>query len=346
MISISGIKNVGERKFKGFLISRILVIVAIVVIPITEFLLFSSTDIFKMNLIPVQYRDIVIYITPWFFSFGWVFMLVLFANRISGSIDALDVHIQVIPTRLKLFYGLNALILLVVFAVPIITPVICILAFASAGYRLATIHTDWDEVERTPIGAIILAIIFAVIPVISSYAVLPDMLEFSQFVWFTYWVPVIPQLYQISLALSTALVYGSLAILIKTGAAEYENARVTSNKKDPINKTNVKIFQVLFFAFLLFLEWKELDLKDVIYLGGFVIVFFITIVNFIKGRNNADFKTYLFGYILTVILYGANLLSWEGLGMEESIKMIVIMISAASYLIIYFIVFLRYNEEE
>ncbi|MBD3353562.1 MAG: hypothetical protein GF364_18910 [Candidatus Lokiarchaeota archaeon] len=345
MFDISDLSKAGDRRLKGLMMSRLLVVVSVVAIPIFIFVLFTRSDQFAMNLIPSEWRDLILIVTPWFFTFGWVFMLALFASRIAGALDAMDEHIQVIPARYKLFYGLNALALLVLFAIPILTPAISVLAFASAGYRLATIKTDWNEIERTPISAVILAIIFAAIPTVISIATLPDMLSFSEYMWFGYWVRVIPPLYTISLALSTALTFGSVVILVKTGAAEYENAYYKSSNKEPFNKINVIILEIIVFALLIFLEYYEVPFKNLIYVVGFIMICFNTIVNFIKGRKQADFRSYTFGYIITMVLYGANLLSWDALGLSEEIELLVIMISASAYILIYIIIFFTYRED-
>jgi len=342
---MSNIKEVGKRKIKSIVLSRLIVLIVIIIIPILTFYIFTQNNFFQMNLIPENFRNFVIIISPWLFTFSWLFILILFANRFAKSIDTMDEQIKVIPTRYKLFYGLNAILLLATYAFPLLTPLMCVLAFASLGYRLGIINVDWDNVEKIPAIAIILAIIFAIIPTGISIAVIPDLLSFSKYVWDNYWIPIIPILYRISLALSTSLTYGSFIIFYRTGVAEYENINITYNSKKNINTNDIKLFQIFFFIFLIFLEWKQIEIKTLLYAGGFIIIIFISFVNFIKGRKNMDFKRYTFGYILTVILYGANIISWDALGIDWSVELLVIMISASTYIIIFFVVFLKIKEE-
>lgn len=340
---MSSLSEPGQRRIKGLLVSRLLVIISIIAIPIFIFLLFSGStlSLFKMEWIPLEWREEILMITPWVFTFGWLFMLILFANRISGSVDDLDENFQVIPGRYRLFYGINALSLMVIFAFPISTPLVAVLAFASAGYRLATLRTDWNKVEKTPVGAIVLAIIFAAIPAIISVAVLPDLLTFSQFIWNEFWVLLIDPLYTISLAMSTALTFGSLIILFQIGVSEYENAGVLSEEQDE-HRIQIMFFEALLFAFLIFMEWKNLEFKNLFYYTGFVVVVFITIINWIKGRNApADFKRYTFGYLLTIVLYGANAIAW----LYPPVKTITVMVSAAAYIVLFCIIFATYDEE-
>lgn len=344
---ISGLKQVGERRIHKFLLSRLLVIAAIIAIPILMFLLFneSMTNVFKMAWVPPSMRNFVLIFTPWLFSVGWVFMLILFANRTSGSIDAIDVNFKVVPNRYKIFYGINAIVVMVIFSFPIFTPIVCILAFASLGYRLGTIRKDWEKNDKTPILAIILTIIFAVFPLIISIAVLPDMITFSGYIWSKYWVPLINPLYSLSMALSTALTFGSLIILIKAGVSEYEQVKTLADKKD-LNIKWVKWFEVIVFAFLVFLEYEQLAFKQIFYYAGLIIVIFVFIVNFIKGRSmQMDFRSYWIGYILTIILLGANALSLNQLGFGQAVKNASVIISAAMYIILYIVVFLRYKED-
>ena len=92
------------------------------------------------------------------------------------------------------------------------------------------------------------------------------------------------------------------------------------------------------------MEWQSIPIINLFYIGGFIIACFITLVNFIKNRKELNLNRYLFGYILTVILLGLNMLSQNEIA-GETVKNLSIILSAAMYIGVYFIVFFRYNEK-
>lgn len=312
----------------------------LITIPILSFLVFNQFD-FNLEWVPLDWKNTILIVAPWFFSLGWIFVLLLFADRIAGSFDEVDLSAQVIPQRLKIYYGFNAIVVLIIFAFPLLSPVMCILSFASLGFRLSTFRIDWDEEEKTPTYAKIISILFAVYPAIISLIVLPEMFSFSQFIWNTYWLNWVDLLYVFAIALCTAQTYGSLIILVKTGASEYENSN-NLNSED-VNVTWVYILEVLLFFFFIFLDLRDITIIQLFYIGGFIIACFITLVNFIKNRKELNINQYLFGYILTVILLGLNMLSQNEVA-GEAVKNLSIILSAAMYIGVYFIVFYRYNE--
>ncbi|MHA1729547.1 MAG: hypothetical protein ACTSWY_12590 [Promethearchaeota archaeon] len=348
IIIFDDLKKAGERKIKGILLSRLIVITMIILVPIVSFILFSGTMTFTFleftfnNLwVPDSWKNTILIAAPWFFSIGWLFILILFANRIAGSLDEVDINSQVVPQRLKIFFGIQAIILIIIFGFPLLTPAICILSFASFGFNLTTFRKDWNLDEKTPKIALIMSIIFAIFPAVISFAVLPDMFQFSQFIWNNFWRPYIDPFYKFTMALCTTLTIGSLIILFKTGVSEYEQAKNLNNSD--LNLNWVYVFEFILILFLLFLEWKKIEFIQVFYVAGFLIACFVTLINYLRGRKELKISNYLIGYLLTVILLGINLLQEMGL-MGIEVKNISIIVSASVYIFIYFIVFLRYED--
>ncbi|MCP4760619.1 MAG: hypothetical protein GY870_02485 [archaeon] len=299
-----------------------------------------------LNLLGQDFKEIIIVITPWFLTIGWIFMFILFANRISGSIDKFDEVIQVISPRYKLFYGINAIALLLIFVIPLMTPIIAILAFSSFGFRISTFRVDWEERDdETPKFASFISVLFAIIPGIITIAIFPDFFIFTQFLWITYWMPIIEPLYRISLCISSALTIGTLCYIFITGVAEYENASVLEGEK--VNISWIKPFEAILIILFLFLEFSENPLIQIFYFTGLFICIFVAFVNFVKGRKQPDFENYLLGYILMIIFYGANLIRWsmeEGEG-TQLIVLITVIFSALMYIVLYFISFFTYEEK-
>jgi len=334
----------GERRIKGLLISRIVVFIAIFAIPIVLFILFNFSGFeFTVVWLPEPYKSVVLISAPYFFSIGWLFILILFANRISGSLDNIDLNSQVIPQRLKIFYGFNAIVVMIIFGFPLLTPVICVISFASFGYRISTFKKDWEEGELIPKYAKYTSFAFAIFPAIISLFVLPDMLYFSQYIWVNLWAPRLQALHNFSMALCTALTFGSLFIMIKTGASEYEKDKLLKNQD--LNFTWVYIVEIVLFGLFIFLQYLENKAPiQAFYIIGFIVACFVTLINLLRNRKQVDFSKYFFGYVMTIVLLGFNALTWDQIT-TETIKNVSIIASAIIYIIVYFIVFLRYDED-
>ena len=338
-----GSNNTKERKIKGVMFSRLLVVLAIPIIPTIIFLIFSggvNNTIFDFNLIKSEtLKAFILKITPWIFSISWVFILGLFASRISNSLDAIDRSFQVVPRRLNLFYGVNAVIILMVFVFPLLTPLICILAFASLGYRVTIAIVGWEDDDKAPKSALIVAMICAIFPGIISLTVMPDMFTFAQSIWVS-WQNYLDIFYVFSMTLCTALTIGSLAILMKTGVSEFEQLKNIGGQEPPDVRWIVGLEGILFMLFV-FMAWKEIEILKMFYYAGFGISIIVPIINYFKGKKlTSDFKSYSAGYVLSAILLGANVLGMESLGLGEIVKITSIIISAATYIILFFIIFL------
>ena len=135
------------REVKGIIITRLVVLIAIILVPISIFLIYFLID-FRLwySTDPVLNFWIIKVISPIVFGASWLFFLGLFANRFANTMESFDEKISVVPSRLKFFYGINAVYILFIFVFPIVTPFISVLSFASFAWRLATFRKEsWEE---------------------------------------------------------------------------------------------------------------------------------------------------------------------------------------------------------
>ena len=97
------------REVKGFILSRLLVLISIIIVPIAIFLIFNLVEFslwYSQN--PTLNFWILRVLCPLVFSVSWLFFLILFANRLSETIDSMDKTVGIVPLRLRFFFGLNA----------------------------------------------------------------------------------------------------------------------------------------------------------------------------------------------------------------------------------------------
>jgi hypothetical protein len=329
------------KEIKGLILSRLIILLTIVLLPIAIFLIynladfnlwFSNDSTLKTGLIKL--------LCPTVFSVSWLFFLILFAERFSDTLDDIDRTISVVPSRLKFFYGINAVYILFIFIFPFITPFISVLSFASFAWRLTTFNKKrWEEDTKISLLTWSMMVCFALLPVFCSVVVLPEYLALSDFLWNIIWIPILPYLYITSYSLFTALAIGSLLILfMSSGVAEYEQLFEDPKKQ---RFWNVRILQVILFGFFLLLDIFEFAIIDFFYILGFIIIIFISIVNFIRGNSQIkSFKSHLLGYFIAAVFIGSNVLFTTS-EISQILRVWSLLISAVLYIFVFFYTFLR-----
>jgi hypothetical protein len=330
------------KEIKGLILSRLIVLLSIILVPVGIFLIYNFTDfnLWFSNETTLKIALIKL-LCPTVFSVSWLFFLVLFANRFADTLDDFDRTISVVPSRLKFFYGINAVYILFIFIFPLVTPVISVLSFASFAWRLTTFRKKrWEEDTRISITTWIMMGIAAILPVFCSIIVLPEYLILADFLWNDIWIPILPYLYIISYSLFTALAIGSLIILfLNSGISEYEQLFVDPPKKQKF--WNVRVLEVILFGFFLFLDLGNFEVIDLFYITGFIIIIFISIVNLIQGKTKITrFKSHLFGYLIAAVFIGSNVLFTTS-EISQLLRVWSLVISAILYIFVLFYTFLR-----
>jgi len=247
------------KEIKGLIVSRLVVLISIILVPVAIFLIFNLVD-FKLWFSddPALNFWILNILCPLVFSVSWLFFLILFANRFAATIEAMDRTVGVVPLRLRFFFGLNALFILFIFVFPIITPIISILSFASMAWRLTTSRKEsWDD-SKVSFGTKLLMILFSLLPIFCTIVILPQYILLSIFLWENIWIPLLPIIFIISVCLCTALAIGSLFFLIANkGVSEYEQILKEEDEEARI----LEVSNLLTFAYLQNKDWdKSLNL--------------------------------------------------------------------------------------
>ena len=334
-----------SKRVKGVIVTRLIVLLAIILLPTSIFLIFSLVDFNLWYSNDATLNFIVIKIlSPIVYSVSWLFFLILFANRFANTMESFDDKISVVPSRLKFFYGLNALYILFIFVFPIITPVISILSFASFAWRLTTFRKEsWEEDTETSFLTKLVMVLAALIPIFCTVSIIPEFLELPVFLWNNVWLYLIDYLFKISYSLFTALSIGSLIILFSnSGISEYEQLFTDTTQKKSF--TNVKVLVVFLFGFFLFLYINEYPIVELIYTAVLVIVIFTYFINLIRGRSKyGSFKSYFLGYLIAAVFIGSNvILTTEEI--SEFLRLWSLLLSAILYIFVLFYTFITLED--
>ncbi len=331
-----------SKEIKGIIVSRLIVLLSIILVPIAIFLIYNLVD---FNLWysndPIITLLIIKIVCPFIFSVSWLFFLILFIERFATTIDDFDRTISVVPSRLKFFYGINAIYIMLIFIFPVITPIISILSFASMAWRLTTFRKErWEEDTKVSKITWFMMALASIVPIFCAASVLPVFLTLADFLWNDLWLKLLPILFSISYSLFTALAIGSfILLLVNSGISEYEQLWVDSSKRESV--WNIKILEVFLFGFFLFLDLGENEVIDLFYIVGFILIIIISIVNFFQGKSKVkSFKSHLFGYLIAAVFIGSNVL-FSTTALSEFLKVWSLILSAVLYIFVFFYTFYK-----
>ena len=332
------------RKYKGLIISRFVVFISIILVPIIIFIIFNFVG-FSLWFSADEDLNfwLIRILCPTVFSVGWLFFLVLFANRFAETIDSMDRTVSIIPLRLKIFYGINALFILFIFVFPLITPVIAILSFASFAWRITTFRKEmWDD-SGVSFFTKFMMVLFSLLPIFCVVCIIPDYLDLPIFLWNTVWLPLTDYVYTFSYCLCTALAVGSFFVLLANrGVAEYEQLFTDPTKTKSM--MHVKLFELLFFIFLFVLALIGFAVVDFFYYLGFFVVVIVSIVNLFSGKQKTkSFKGHVFGYVLAAIFMSSNFFLFNP-EVSQVISLWSLVALATIFIVIFFYTFIVLDE--
>ncbi|MFX1452172.1 MAG: hypothetical protein ACFFCM_15150 [Promethearchaeota archaeon] len=331
-----------SKEIKGIIVSRLIILATIISIPLVIFLIYNIVNFNLWYSDDLLVKTIIIKIVcPLVFSISWLFFLILFINRFANTLDNFDQTISVVPSRLKFFYGINALYILLIFIFPLITPLISILSFSSMAWRLTTFRRKvWEEDTKISKITWITMGLASIIPIFCSVSVIPEFFVLASFLWNNVWIIVIPYLFVISYSLFTSLAIGSFILLFyNSGISEYEQFWGESTKKQRI--LYVKILEIALFAFFLFLDLGEFEVISLFYWIGFFLIIVTSLVNFFQGKAKVKgFKSHLIGYIIAAIFIGSNVI-FSTTEISEFLRVWSLLISAILYVFVFFYTFLQ-----
>ena len=101
------------------------------------------------------------------------------------------------------------------------------------------------------------------------------------------------------------------------------------------------MLEVILFGFFLFLDIGDFEIINLFYIAGFIIIIFISIVNFFQGKTKIiRFKSHLFGYFIAAIFIGSNVLFTTS-EISQLLRVWSLVISAVLYIFVLFYTFLR-----
>ncbi len=161
---------------------------------------------------------------PIVFSVPWVGTIYYQRYRLANAIHIMDETITVVPLRWRIFYGANATFVLMVFILPMATPIMAIiegLIVAGHVFYLIGIGKLGGGKPAAVLG-ILVAVALCILPVFVMIEFLPMYLELWATIlatWEAFWLNVA---YGVAQCLVNALSFGAPIYFIYFGAQEYD----------------------------------------------------------------------------------------------------------------------------
>ncbi|NVM52766.1 MAG: hypothetical protein HWN66_03600 [Candidatus Helarchaeota archaeon] len=305
-------------EWRGYDVMRIIVVVLVIIIPIYFFLLIYFVNVegeltLNLGLFQAIGETLTIYVIfPLCFSFTWWIFIYVLRNKISNSYSIIKEETSPIPTRWLIFYGVNAVIMLGFFIIPLVSSIFAIFGFFVLAWNVV-VKSDWAFERGKSVlfcyGLIIFGL-FLTFPVLIQIEFWNDYTVFWNHLW-GQWGNYVPYIYSFSIVVVNALTIGSLLYFIYSGSSEFERgAYGTTYDKTP-RRAIILLELILFIIFTLiwlqtfppnpveFFSWLYL----IISLVCLAIAILIFLIGLIKSRQ-AGIRPSILGYLYAVLFLG------------------------------------------
>jgi hypothetical protein len=161
---------------------------------------------------------------PLVFSIPWVGTIYYQRYKLANTVHIMDETITAVPLRWRMFYGANALFVLMVFVLPMATPVIAIIeGLVVAGHVFYLIGLGkLGGGKPAAVLGIVVAIPLCILPAFVMIQFIPVYISVWQIIlqtWTGFWVDVA---YGVAQCLVNALSFGAPVYFIYYGAQQYD----------------------------------------------------------------------------------------------------------------------------
>ncbi|MDD1778150.1 MAG: hypothetical protein LUQ65_08255 [Candidatus Helarchaeota archaeon] len=303
-------------EWRGIDILRLLVVILFIIIPIYFVLLIyfvnSSTGI-PLNLelfITIGPNVTYFLIFPVVFSFTWWIFLYFLRNKIPNSFSIIKEETSPIPKRWLIFYGVNAVIMLAFFIIPLVSSIVAIFGFFVLAWQVV-VRSDWayerGKATLACWGLIIFGL-FLLFPILVQIEFWNDYTIFWNQLW-EWWQSYIPYLYSFSVVLVNALTIGSIYNIIYGGAVEFERDTFGTSY-DKVPRRPIILLEIIVFIVFVLIWWQTIVTGGIfswIYLVISLFCLLVAVLMFFIGlikSRRTGIRPSILGYIFAVLFMG------------------------------------------
>jgi len=298
-------------------------------------------------------------VAPILYCFGWLYFNFILAKRFASTFELMQETSSMISAHYILFYGVCALAMLVSFLIPILTPIIGILAFSSLAFNISTKKSNWNDFDEKKKRWVKVFIFIVDIPVIfCSILVIPEIISISVTFFLAFMDVMIEPLYTSIRALGVALPIGNFILL-------YQNATQSSNvgkRLDLSGKKNLNIamVEILIAASFILLEYRLVPTStgyqffQYLYYIGIIFWILSFIANTVQGKNKkgtfnqegvppqSPLSLVMYGIFWVATMVFGN----KTLAVENWIRYLVVSLGGFIFIAIFLLIFIGHPDIE
>ncbi|UYP47082.1 hypothetical protein NEF87_003367 [Candidatus Lokiarchaeum ossiferum] len=335
-------------------LSRILVLIFAIFCPIYILVVFFTFD-FKLEWLPFDwgYNSQIVsisanWISPILFCISWLYFLFLTGKRLASTIQLMGETSSVISAHYIIFYGVCAIVMLVSFLIPLLTPIVGVLAFSSLVFTLLTSKVNWDDLDDKTKKFVKFFTFFVNIPMIfCSILVVPELIGFSVDFFLNFWNGGgLEYLYFIMKGLGVALPIGNFMLLYRNAVGESEGRRSSSVKSN----TDILFVEIVITGFLFLLEFYNIEFVQILYYGGMVFWILSFIANFVNSRNagksssNKLLQSPLSLIMFAVFWVATTIFGNDRFAFSDILRKIIVGGAAFVFIFVFFLVFIGHPD--
>ncbi|MHA1673489.1 MAG: hypothetical protein ACTSYI_07665 [Promethearchaeota archaeon] len=331
-------------------ISRLFVLIFGIFVPVYILITFLSFD-FSLDWLPSDwsYNSQTVWIlvniaAPIFYCIAWLYFNFLLGHRFARSLEIMAGSSSSISLHYIVFYGVNALVLLVAFLIPIFTPIVGVLAFSSMVFNLLTMKTSWDDMDEKKKKSVKTISILAAIPIVFvSIFVVPELIIHSIDFSKDFWAFFVDPLFWLVKAYGVSIPIGNFINLYKKGVAEVEGKRYERNN------LNIFFIELTITGFLFFLESQGVEFVTFLYYAGMFFWIISLFANLKAGRSREGKLT---ENPIGLVLNGIFWVAWFIFGKRDLdpslawVKLALTIVSAVIFFSYFVIIFIGHPDLE
>ncbi len=324
------------------MINRLLVLLQIIFIPIyfifyTIFWNKTLIENFEQTVDAIPFlsisKDMIPVIinlgVPILFSAPWLIFSIIRANRIANAYELMGRAMGKVRIDQKLFYGVNAVFVLVFIILPYFSPLITIVAIFVASrilLRKAYIGRFHWAIWVLP------AIVLSIFPALIAWAFYARYVELWNNVY-AVWQSNINAMFGFGLSLAIAIAIGNFILFLMIGAKQY-------GTRDEVNYGLVMVLKFAIFTIMLLIYFS--DPTNIVFTIANAIALVLGILQFVLARiKNVNVEENAnVGLLMIPIFAAANFVSEQ-----FPSKAIVIVLAAIIFFALFFLAY-RYAEDE
>ncbi len=194
------------------------------------------------------------FLVPTVFSLTWIISIYFMRYRLANTIYLTQQSVSSIPIRWRIFYGTNALFVMLFFVLPLLTPIIAIIGgLQIAGnviYRVGLSRTGHHR--SATLLASCAALVLSALPFMIMYHFIPNYLQVWNTVlsqWSMTWLGII---YGVSQCLVNALSFGAPVHFLYYGAQEYDRG-LYGHIYTTVPRRGIRLFETALFLIFMYI---------------------------------------------------------------------------------------------